>query len=108
MNNIQPALLLAVAAHSSNTNSFGLREHVIVAKNGLVFRALLSAYIPEAAKWEAGAVRCLGLGWDLESTANRDEVGRRVRTALGRYGFECVADLPDAPSKLVREVFASR
>jgi hypothetical protein len=101
-------LLLTVAARSSNTSSFGLREHVIVAKNGLVFRALLSAHTPEAPNWEAGAVRCLGLGWDLELTASRDEVGRRVRTALGRYGFECVTPLPDAPAKVVREIFSNR
>jgi len=83
---------ILVAARSSNTNSFGLREHVLVLRDGQTFRALRSAYSPDAGVWQAGA--------RLQVVVSRDATQPlyvQVCGALTRQGFECVSVVPVLP-----------
>ena len=83
---------IIVAARSSNTNSFGLREHVLVLRDGQTFRALRSAYSPDAGVWQVGA--------RLQVVVSRDATQPlyvQVCGALARQGFECVSVVPVLP-----------
>lgn len=88
---------LKVLTRSSNHNAFGLRNHILVTESGLAFRALRSAYVPDAEKYAPNSEHLLRLGaGDVLD----------VKTKLVRDGFECIQELPKAPAAVIKELFA--
>lgn len=98
-------LPIVILRRSSNTNSFGLREHVIVANNGLTFVALRSAYVPDEADFAANTHHDLRLELDPEKAVFKDCVARAALSALSRCGFECVQRLLDCPHEVLQDIF---
>lgn len=100
-------LKLKVIARSSNTNSFGLREHVIVASNGFGFKACRSAYVPDADRFKENTELTLSLNHDKPELVSPKQIELAVLTHFSRLGFELVRRLDkDCPAKVLKEIFA--
>lgn len=77
-----------VVAVSSNLNSFGLRGHIFIAKDGEAWQAAASS-LSELKK-----------GKVVRVTLDRND-----RPEFGYLGFEIPERLPNAPKKVVNEVW---
>lgn len=91
---------LLVIARSTNTNSFGLREHLLADREGNGYRALRSAYSPEADLWASHTIHAISVDGDPEA----DEKAS-ICTALRLAGFEVVSALARGPSPVLAEVW---
>lgn len=80
-----------VVLRSSNTNSFGLSKHVILARDGECFTF------------------CRSRGpWNAELPAGTDillPLDHEGRVSWTNFSAELVSRLPDAPASVVRETF---
>jgi len=87
-----------ILTRSTNSNSFGLRNHVLILENGLAFRALRSGSFHDSEKYAPNTEHTFGLG-----------VGDalEVKTLLCFANFECVEELsPPPPAALIKELFS--
>ena len=84
--------LFRVVARSSNTNSFGLRQFVLVARDGEAWKVCRTDYCPGSVEWEAGISILIQL----------DENGRPV---WSRYCVELPEKLVKPSAKALREIF---
>lgn len=82
-----------VAAVSRNTNSFGLRGMILIAKDG------------EA--WQVAA-NCLNIKSEGEFVNTGNEQGRINGSQWATLGFEIPRRLPDAPLKVLKELFGDK
>lgn len=80
-----------VVTVSENTNSFGLRQHIMVARGGEVYKVCRSIS-PEDDQWKKGDLI------DVPTTDFRNPQFEKLRCEL-------VEQLPDAPPAVIREVF---
>ena len=91
-----------VVRRSSNTNSFGLREHIIVCRNGYAFKACRSAYVPDAEDYTAGSPLSIVLR-DFDPKEHGIELA--INTALHARGFELVQSTAKCPTEVLAEIF---
>lgn len=102
-NNIPTTVTAKIIARSSNTNSFGLREHVLVFRNGYAFKACRSAHVPDADKYAANQDLTLDLP-DFDFETNSIELA--IQTELTHRGFELVRPTAKCPSNVLNEIFS--
>ena len=85
--NSEPSKPFRIIARSSNTNSFGLRQFVLVARNGEAWRVCRADSCP-AVTWEAGAtilVPCTEAGellWARQCVELPERLAKCPRKAL--------------------------
>lgn len=82
-----------VVLKSNNTNSFGLRQFIMVARDGLAFNVCRSAY-NGSPEWNRGDLV------DVPSVDFRNP-------DFTKLGCELVTELPMAPQNVIDEVFGS-
>jgi hypothetical protein len=80
-----------VVAVSSNTNSFGLRQMIMVAKDGTVFKGCFN-YLNEKKRGEF-----------IEATIILNDAGETISTSF--IGGELVEQLPDAPDDVINNLW---
>lgn len=80
-------LEFVVAAVSSNTNSFGLRSVILVARDGTALEGLRTTQF-------------------CPMRGNTIWLKRPLLDSLMRLGYECPRDLPEAPAAVIEEVWA--
>lgn len=88
-----------VLARSSNTNSFGLREHVIVFSTGHTFKAYRSAYTPDADDYEPDTT--FELRFAENDFRHMDEAGA---SRLASFGFELARAVRACPPDILKEI----
>jgi hypothetical protein len=86
--------LFKAVAVSSNANSFGLHQHVLLAKDGQAFKALKTGQF----KMKQGENIRLRLV-DPTKPAELHNI------QWGPAGFECPENCPNAPKAVVKEVW---
>lgn len=83
-----------VIAKSENTNNFGLRQFVLITKDGEGWKVLRSAY-SGSPEWQEGEEVQVPLSED--DTLN-----------WARLGVECPEQLPAVPQQVLNQVFGEK
>lgn len=87
--------LFKVAALSTNHNSFGLRQNLLVARDGYTVSALRSI---AQEQWAVGQVIALPM-------ITQDGCSWPDPWTTAQFGCECVEQLAKAPSKMIKHIW---
>lgn len=85
---------------SANTNSFGLRNHIFLARDGHAFEAARSDGSHHQRQFEDGK--------DYDFDINPDAIYGGIPANLSRDGFEIPHALPAPPPAVLKKIFGRK